>query len=255
MHAASQKRYANKPMSREKMNKKMSRTSFLGLVDSLESCIQGLVWRPRGTEWAEYYQDDSYTPEALEHKKRIVGDFLDKAKPNAVWDLGGNIGVFSRLASGRGIDTVSFDIDPACVEINYRTVKDKGETNILPLLLDLTNPSPGIGWENEERTSLLERGGAKMVMALALVHHLAISNNVPLGRIAGFLRRMCRWLIIEFVPKSDPKVQKLLATRKDIFPDYTREAFEREFGKQFRIQSVVDIMDSPRTVYLMVAEA
>jgi len=255
MHAASQKRYADKPVSKGTLGKRMSRTSFLGLVDSLESCIRGLVWRPRGTEWAEYYQDDSYTPEALEHKKRIVGDFLDKAKPNAVWDLGGNIGVFSRLASGRGIDTVSFDIDPACVEINYRTVKDKGETNILPLLLDLTNPSPGIGWENEERTSLLERGGAKMVMALALVHHLAISNNVPLGRIAGFLRRMCRWLIIEFVPKSDPKVQKLLATRKDIFPDYTREAFEREFGKQFRIQSVVDIMDSPRTVYLMVAEA
>ena len=254
MHAASQKRYANKPMSREKMNKKMSRTSFLGLVDSLESCIQGLVWRPRGTEWAEYYQDDSYTPEALEHKKRIVGDFLDKAKPNTVWDLGGNIGVFSRLASSREIDTVSFDIDPACVEVNYRTVKDKGETNILPLLLDLTNPSPGIGWENRERTSLLERGGAEMVMALALVHHLAISNNVPLGRIASFLRRMCRWLIIEFVPKSDSKVQKLLATRKDIFPDYTREVFEREFSKLFRIQSAVGITDSQRTLYQMVAE-
>jgi len=126
MHAASQKRYADKPVSKGTLGKRMSRTSFLGLVDSLESCIRGLVWRPRGTEWAEYYQDDSYTPEALEHKKRIVGDFLDKAKPNAVWDLGGNIGVFSRLASGRGIDTVSFDIDPACVEINYRTVKDKG---------------------------------------------------------------------------------------------------------------------------------
>lgn len=254
MHAASQKSYAHKPVSQKTLGKKMSRTSFLGLIDSLESCIRGLSWRPRGTEWAEYYRDDSYTAEALEHKKQIVGDFLEKARPGTVWDLGGNIGVFSRLASSRGINTISFDIDPACVEINYRMMKEKGETNLLPLLLDLTNPSPGIGWENRERMALFERGGADMVIALALVHHLAISNNLPLDRIAGFLRRICRSLIIEFVPKKDPKVQRLLATRKDVFPDYTHEAFEREFGKLFKIQSAVNINNSLRTLYLMVEE-
>ena len=91
-------------------------------------------------------------------------------------------------------------------------------------------------------------------MALALVHHLAISSNLPLGRIAGFLRRMCRSLIIEFVPKDDPKVLRLLATRKDVFPDYTREAFEREFSKLFKIHSAVDINNSLRTLYLMMEE-
>ncbi len=254
MHAASQKRYADKPVSAKALDKKMSRTSFLGLIDSLESCIRGLSWKPRGTEWADYYADDSYSPPALEHKKLVVSEFLDSTKPKNAWDLGANIGVFSRLASDRGTETMSFDIDPACVELNYRTAIERGEIHLLPLLIDLTNPSPGIGWENTERMSLVERGGADMVMALALVHHLAISNNLPLARIAGFLRKLCRTLIIEFVPKSDPKVRKLLATRKDVFPDYTREAFEREFSKLFKIQSAVDIKDSQRILYLMAVE-
>ena len=130
-----------------------------------------------------------------------------------------------------------------------------GETKILPLLLDLTNPSPGIGWENQERVSFLERGHADTVLALALIHHLAISNNLPLDRIASSFRKICNSLIIEFVPKIDPKVQKLLATRKDIFPHYTKEAFESEFGKIFSIQTSATIRNSNRTLYLMLAKA
>ena len=145
-------------------------------------------------------------------------------------------------------------MDPACVEINYLTAVSNGETNILPLVLDLTNPSPGIGWENKERMSFFERGHADTVFALALIHHLAISNNLPLDRIASFLKRICSSLIIEFVPKSDSNVQRLLATRMDIFPDYTKEAFEREFSKLFSIQTSVDIKNSERTLYLMVAK-
>ncbi len=99
--------------------------------------------------------------------------------------------------------------------------------------------------------SLLERGPADTVLALALIHHLAISNNLPLERVASFLGRICSSLIIEFVPKSDSQVQRLLSTREDIFPDYTQEAFESEFGRYFSIQSSVRIRDSERTLYLM----
>ena len=197
---------------------------------------------------------DSYTSDAIEHKKQLVASFLDKINPQTVWDLGANIGVFSRIASDKGIQTISFDIDPACVEINYLAAAEKGETNILPLFLDLTNPSPGIGWENKERVSFLERGQVDTVLALALIHHLAISNNLPLDRIASFLKKICSSLIIEFVPKSDPKVQKLLTTRKDIFPSYTKEAFESEFSKLFSIQTSVNIRDSERTLYLMLVK-
>ena len=176
---------------------------------------------------------------------------LDKINAKSVWDLGANVGIFSRIASDRGIQTISFDIDPAAVEKNYLECVERNEANILPLLLDLTNPSPGIGWQNQERTSLLERGPAETVLALALIHHLAISNNLPFGKIANFLSRICSSLIIEFIPKSDSQVQKLLSTREDIFPNYTQGNFENGFKDFFKIQSSVKIKDSQRTLYLM----
>ena len=256
LHARCQTRYADKPVKGKAKiaGKKMGRLGFLGLMDSLESAVGKLDWRPRGTEWGEYYEDTNYSPDALAHKKAVVGEFLDAAGPESVWDLGANVGLFSRIASEKGIPTVAFDIDPAAVEKNYRDCVRAGEKRLLPLLLDLTNPSPGIGWCNEERASLAERGPADAVLALALVHHLAISNNVPLGGIAEFLRRIGNWLIIEFVPKSDSQVQRLLATREDIFSDYTPDAFEREFSRYFTIEQSAQVKDSERVLYLMRGE-
>ena len=249
LHARSQRRFANRTVDVSRY--KMSRLSLIGIINNLGSAVEKMKWRPRGTEWADYYKDTNYSSHAFQHKKQVVSDFLDKVSPKSVWDLGANVGMFSRIASEKGIETISFDIDPAAVERNYRDCITKGETNILPLLLDLTNPSPSIGWSNQERMSLLERGPADTVLALALVHHLAISNNVPLGRIAEFLRSICESLIIEFVPKADRQVQRLLSTREDIFPDYTQPAFEREFGGYFAVQNSVRIRDSERTLYLM----
>jgi len=229
----------------------VSRLSFLGLINNLESAVKKLRWRPRGTEWADYYDDTNYASDALEHKKQIVTEFLGKINPKIIWDLGANVGMFSRIASGKGIETISFDIDPAAVEINYLECVKKGETSILPLVLDLTNPSSSIGWQNQERMSILERGPADTVLALALIHHLAISNNVPMDKIAEFIYSICDSLIIEFVPKTDSQVQRLLSTREDIFPDYTQPVFEQEFRRYFTIQEFCRIKDSERTIYLM----
>ena len=254
LHSASQKHYADKPVRKEMIGKRVSMRSFMGLVDSLESCVRKLRWSPQDTEWHDYYLSSSnYIVEAINHKKQLVSDFLDKLRPQVVWDLGANTGLFSRIAGDKGIQTICFDIDPACVEINYLTTVEKGETNIFPLLLDLANPSPGIGWENKERMSLWERGHADTVLALALIHHLAISNNLPLDSIARFFNKICSSLIIEFIPKSDSNVQTLLATREDIFPNYTQEGFENEFSKLFSIEGCVNISNSERTMYLMVS--
>jgi len=137
------------------------------------------------------------------------------------------------------------------VEKNYRQMRENKETKILPLCLDLTNPSPSIGWANEERLSLIERGPADTVLALALIHHLAISNNVPFSHIAAFLSRLCKFLIIEFVPKNDSQVQRLLRTREDIFPDYNQEHFEQAFSLHFLILKSQVLPDTLRTIYLM----
>lgn len=249
LHARSQKHFADRTV--DVSRHRISRTSYLGLIDNLQSAVKKLKWHPMGTAWAGYYEDATYSEEALQQKKQLVAEFLDRLTPQMVWDLGANVGLFSRLASDRAMLTISFDADPACVERNYLQSVERGETSILPLLLDLTNPSPDIGWSNEERMSLLHRGPADTVLCLALTHHLAISNNLPFGMIADFLARICHSLIIEFVPKSDPQVQKLLSTREDIFTDYTQQVFEEALGKHFDLQASQQIGDSHRTLYLM----
>jgi ribosomal protein L11 methylase PrmA len=210
-----------------------------------------LVWKPAGTEWADYYTANNYTDAAFEHKKVLVIDWLSKIEAKKVWDLGANSGIFSRVAVETGAYVISSDIDPAAVEVNYRLVKEKKEQNLLPLVLDLTNPSPAIGWKNLERDSFLQRGPVDAILALALVHHLAISNNVPLERVAEFFSACGEWLIVEFVPKSDSQVQKLLRSRADIFNEYTQAGFEEAFGQWYTIEQSSAIRDSERCLYLM----
>jgi hypothetical protein len=248
LHAKAQESFSDKTAKITKG--RITRLSFMGLIDSLESAVRKLKWRAQGTEWGDYYEDTNYSPEGFLHKKQIISDFLNKLNPKVVWDLGSNVGIFSRIASDKK-QVISFDGDPAAVEKNYIQCISKGEKNILPLLLDLTNPSPGIGWNNEERMPLLERGPADTVLALALIHHLAISNNLPLDKIADFFSRLCNSIIIEFVPKEDSQVQRLLSTRKDIFTSYTQQILEYEFEKVFVIRDSVPIKDSKRTLYLM----
>ncbi len=249
LHAKSQAHFADKTVDTH--GYELSRLSLLGLIDNLHSAVRKLKWKAKGTEWCDYYNDTNYSEHGLEHKKNIVSEMLKKASPKIVWDLGANLGLFSRIASDRGILTISFDIDPAAVENNYLESVRKKEENILPLLLDLTNPSSGIGWENQERMSLMNRGPADTVLALALIHHLAISNNVSFDRIAQFFSRICNFLIIEFVPKTDSQVRRLLITREDIFSDYSQQAFECHFGKYFRTLDCVRVTDSERFIYLM----
>jgi len=250
LHAKSQRHFADKRVNLNRQN--ITRLSFLGLIDNLESAVKRLKWKPKNTEWADYYDETNYSEEAFKHKKQIVADFLNRINPRNVWDFGANTGIFSRIASAKGIQTISFDNDPAACEKNYLECIKNNETNTLPLLLDLTNPSPGIGWDNQERASLSERGPTDMLFALALVHHLAISNNLSFEKIADFFNKNCNSLVIEFIPKDDSQVQRLLTTREDIFDLYTQESFEKEFKKYFAIQQAVNIIDSKRTLYLMI---
>lgn len=249
LHAKSQKHYADKTTAANR--RKISKLFLLGIIDSLEGAVNKIEWKPRGTEWADYYDDTNYSFEAFEHKKKVVSNYLDKLDPGSVWDLGANNGVFSLIANKKGIQTISFDIDPCAIEKNYLYCVKNGKSDILPLLLDLTNPSPAIGWDNKERDSFIDRGPAETALALALVHHLAISNNVPFANIAAFFCRICKSLIIEFVPKADSQVRKLLSTREDVFPNYTQGEFEREFRKYFSIELSEKISASDRTMYLM----
>lgn len=222
------------------------------LVDSLKSVIKKLKPFTQSTEWENYYTFTNYDDKAFQDKKNFVSDFIERVSPKFVWDLGGNIGLFSRIASDKGIKTVSFDIDSLAIEKSYLTVKEKKELNILPLILDLTNPTAAIGFANEERENIEQRAkNVDLVMALAIIHHLAISNNLPLEKIAEYFSRLGKNLIIEFVGKEDSQVKILLATREDIFPNYNVEGFESAFINYFDIVEKRSIENTERILYLL----
>jgi hypothetical protein len=251
IHARSQQRYADKEVSQEKVNARMSKTAMLGLIDSLLSTVKSLNVKTIQTEWMDYYQDNNYTPASFEAKRQLVRSFIEIVQPKMVWDLGGNTGEFSRAASDLQITTVCFDIDPGAVQQNYDLVKQNKEKFMLPLCMDLTNPSPDLGWHNAERESMQARGPVDLVMALALIHHLAISNNVPLVDVAKFFADLGEYLIIEFVPKSDSQVKRLLASRLDIFPDYTLAGFKQAFAQYYILLDEKPVQGSERTLFLM----
>ena len=250
LHARFQSHYAGAALHEVRAGRRMSRQALLGIMASLENTIRGLKWKAKKTEWGDYYCATNYTDAAFEQKKRLVIDWSKRIRPHLTWDLGANNGVFSRLTICDGY-TVAFDIDPLAVEQNWLLIKEKKEKNLLPLILDLTNPSPALGWSNRERDSFCARGPADLILALALVHHLAISNNVPLPMVAEFFSGLGEWLIVEFVPKTDSQVQRLLRTRKDIFAGYEQNAFETHFQAYFDIVERVSLRESPRWLYLM----
>jgi hypothetical protein len=251
LHAWAQGRYAGSAVSSAAKGRHMSRQALVTLVRNLRAAVRGLSWRAAGTEWAEYTADNNYSDAAATSKRNLVVAHLREARAATVWDLGANTGEYSRAARETAALVLSFDMDPAAVERNYRRVRAQNETGILPLLLDLTNPSPAQGWAGRERHSLEDRGPADAVLALALIHHLAIGHNLPLDRVASYLAKLGKVLIIEFVPKSDAQVSRLLLSRPDIFPNYTKEGFEQAFSRYFSIQASARIDDSERWLYRM----
>ena len=248
-HARSQKKHEDRRSTGK--TTKVGKNALWGILDSLKGTVSKLNWSPGGTEWGEYYDATNYTDASLQTKKDLVGSMLDKTDSRTVWDVGANNGFFSQVASDRGMFTIAADIDPTAVEQNWRACRKGGRPLMLPLVMDLTNPSPALGWGHRERDSFLDRGPADTVIALALIHHLAISNNVPLDRLAEFFSRAGRHLIIEFVPKSDSQVQRLLATREDVFPNYDLAGFEQAFAGFFETLEQTGIEGSERTLFLM----
>jgi ribosomal protein L11 methylase PrmA len=221
------------------------------IVASLRSLIEALTPGRFQTEWQHYYKNAAhYTDAAAESKKKAVERTLDLVEPRRMLDLGGNTGVYSRLAAERGIYTLCFDVDPFCVHDNYERARREKNEFLLPLLCDLTNPSPALGFASRERGGFLDRAATDLTVALALIHHLRITGNIPFQRIAEFFSHLGKFLLIEFVPKSDAMAQTLLRGRKDTFPDYTRDGFNEAFHTWFEPQQIFPVAESERTLVL-----
>ncbi len=249
-HAKLSEKHADDGKKQEvKRIQPIKKSSFIAIIDGLIRAVEGIRLKNIRTEWGNYYSETNYSQEASKRKEEILAIWMKKIEPQTVWDFGANDGRYSRIAADSGAQVTAFDIDPIAVERNYQQGK-KIKTDILPLVLDLTNPSPAIGFANQERSSIEHRQQPDCIMALALIHHLAISNNLPFSMISEWLSRICKYLIIEFVPKEDSQVQTLLRTRKDIFDQYTLEGFKSAFEKDFSLIATEPITGSDRILFL-----
>ncbi|HEX2029675.1 MAG TPA: hypothetical protein VHF25_16965 [Nitriliruptorales bacterium] len=250
LQARAERRYA--AASADGSVRQVPRKALLGLVDSLRGTVERLAWQGRHTAWSGYYAEaDHYSDAAMAHKQEVVAAVLDTIRPASVVDLGANTGRFSRLAADRGAAVVALDADAGAVEQAWQDVRAGSDGEMLPLVVDLANPSPALGWAHEERASLAARGPFDVALVLALIHHLAIGSNVPLDRIAAFLARLCRHAVVEFVPKDDPRVRQLLASRQDVFADYSAACFERAADRHFTLEQREQLRDSTRILYVL----
>jgi hypothetical protein len=250
LHAYTIGRYADRDIPEAAADRGVSRRGLDALITHLYGAIESLQWAVR-TEWSEYGSDHGYGQTAMDTKRRVLGDMVRETAPRVVWDLGANTGTFSRIAADNGAAVIAIDADPGAVQRHYGQIRSETQRSVLPLWIDLTNPSPSLGWNHAERVSLLDRGPADMVLVLALVHHLAISNNVPLPLIASWVADLGNSAVVEFVPKEDPQTRRLLRARKDIFTEYDQEHFELAFSSYFEIVRRVPLDQTERVVYLM----
>ena len=234
-------------------NLKERRLPLVGLramLRQLRSWIEGLRPANRSvTTWANYATTTTYDDQEMRNKKSFVADFIRRTSPNDVVDLGCNTGDYSKVCLDAGaLSVTGFDFDQQALDTAHGRAK-RENLNFLALFLDARNPSPSQGWCEQERAGFAERISADAVIALAFEHHLAIAHNVPLGEMIEWIIGVAPTGVIEFVPKSDPTIQKMLALREDIFPDYTKESFEHLLGTSCKIEAAEQVSASGRTLY------
>jgi len=223
-------------------NVKMSKLALNSLLSNLKALVMRLDYKTKSVI-THYSDENSYTQRALDDKAFKVERLLDIVDGKTLCDIGANTGFYSRMAAVRGFKVLAVDSDHDCVNYIDQT------SHIFPLVIDICNPTPAIGWGNTERKSFLERLHVDVIMALALIHHICIGNNVPLEKVARMLSEHCQKLIIEYVPLDDPKAQLLLG-KKNI-PAYNIDVFRYEFGQYFTVECEVKIDDSKRILFLM----
>jgi hypothetical protein len=237
--------------SQGRLSRRLSRGRLRDVVLNLRDVVAKRRWEPGHTEWANYADHNSYSDAATEDKERVFRHFLTRVTGSIGWDLGANTGRYSALMAEAGLSVTALDIDPGAAELHYRSLKSSGRRDVLPLVADIASPTPSTGWAGRERRSLTDRCDADVIAALALVHHVAIGRNVPLPQILELFADLATWAIVEFVPKDDPMVVGMLATRRDVFPNYSVGGFRAAAKDLFEIVEEVPLRSSTRVMFLL----
>jgi hypothetical protein len=215
----------------------------------LGTLIAGLNWTPKPSTWSEYGTCTHYAPDDDLRKSDFVRACVRSRDWGLVWDLGANTGKFSRIAAERARCVVAIDADHQAVNRLYQQLKAEGSRTILPLVGNVADPSPGLGWRNRERKPWVDRGRPDLVLCLALLHHLALTANIPVPELLEWLAGLGADLIVEFVSREDPMVAALLRNKDDLYTDYTLPAFERELARRFVVHERMPLASGTRLLY------
>ncbi len=238
-----------KMSSKYKNLKKLPRKSYVSMLYQMKNWILKLSFKKEKTIWQNYSEENTYDSQENNEKELVVKDFIAKEKPNTLIDLGCNNGNYSKLSLNSGVNSViGFDFDHNVISAAFNEAFEK-ELNFLPLLFDAANPSPNQGWNQKERKGFLERFKSDALIALAFEHHLIIGKNIPMDQFFEWIFKISKKGLIEFVPKSDFTVQKMLKYRKDIFHDYSEKKFEELLNKKANIINKTNITKSGRVIY------
>ena len=249
LHVHLQAKMAGKQAEQKQTTRKITKKNIEQIIESLRSCIESLSLPQQKTTWNNYYSETILSNQYLYAKKTLISSLLQELKYDSVLDLGANEGEFSLLCR-QDAKVISTDFDSSCINSLYKRMKEDKRANISPLVIDVTYPSPSMGWMNEERKAFFTRTHVDVCMALALIHHLAIARNISFEQLSTFFASVCNTLIIEFVPKEDPKVKELLTWREDIFEEYTIEKFEKVFSKKFNLIKKEALGHSQRNLFV-----
>jgi hypothetical protein len=255
MHARMQQRHADARESAEKVKHiQVGKNTVPQLCESLRLTIEGLRLPKTKTEWGDYYNDTNYSDESAKDKSRFVKQVAGSHPGVLAVDLGANAGVYSRIFAEHFPTVIAADMDYLAVEKMYVELKQEGNRAITPLMLDLSNPSPALGWACEERDSFAERCKADLLSALALIHHLVLGAGIPLIKVARYFASLLKTqgiLILEFVPKEDSQVQRMTAAREMVFTDYTLEGCITAFQQFFDVTAQHPVTESLRTLLVL----
>jgi hypothetical protein len=219
---------------------------------SLRKLVAGMKWSTGDTVWKDYRTVNSYSDEDTATKKTFVDNSLSGHDNGLVWDLGANDGAFSRIAAQHADYVVAADFDEGAIDPLYRALRAENNTKILPLVIDLQDPSPGIGWRNTERPAFYDRSKPDVILMLALLHHIAITGNVPLPQIVDWMASFGARIVVEFVHTDDVQTKRLLANKPEgLFPDYRVDVFEKLLAERFTIEKQESLPSGTRTLYLV----
>jgi SAM-dependent methyltransferase len=251
LHAKLEERYAGKPQQvKDEVKRVFKKELFVANVRKMRKLVERLEWNPPEGVWTAYGERNSYTDDDARRKDDFVREVATSRDWNLVWDIGANNGRYSRIAAEGAKTVIAVDADQGPVELLYRDLRDEAGEQILPLTMNLADPSPGLGWRGLERKAMPDRGKPDLVLALALVHHVAISANVPVKEFVDWLASLGSALVIEFPTREDPMVKQLLAPKRDgLHPDYELEFFERTLGEAFEIERTERLQSGTRVLY------